>query len=197
MALGSTNNIKLWRVMAIAVVCWVVVSGLGRNLAADNEEAYKGLKLFSEVIDIIQKNYVEETSERDLIEKAIQGMVQRLDPHSAFLPPEALEELQVDTKRSPSSRPEASEASFSMRVAKRSRTSSRTNRFGAARVSVSDSVAPSGESGRIQVLNCCAGSSCSSRRRQASHRFCIAFSASFWRGLGRALRQAGHTCRRS
>ncbi len=98
MAQGSTNNIKLWRVMVIAVICWVALSGLERNLAADNEEAYKGLKIFSEVIDIIEKNYVEETEERDLIEKAIQGMVQRLDPHSAFLPPEALEDLQVDTQ---------------------------------------------------------------------------------------------------
>ena len=98
MTQGGTNNFRLWRVMVIAVICWVALTGLGRNLAADNEEAYKGLKIFSEVIDIIEKNYVEETDERDLIEKAIQGMVERLDPHSAFLPPEALEELQVDTQ---------------------------------------------------------------------------------------------------
>ena len=98
MAQGRTNNIKLWRVMVIAVICWAFVTGSGQKLAADNEETYKGLKLFSEVIEIIKKNYVEETDERDLIEKAIQGMVERLDPHSAFLPPEALEELQVDTQ---------------------------------------------------------------------------------------------------
>lgn len=98
MAQGGKNSITLWRAMVIAVICWVSIAGLGRNSAADNEEAYKGLKIFSEVIDIIEKNYVEETDERDLIEKAIQGMVQRLDPHSAFLPPEALEELQVDTQ---------------------------------------------------------------------------------------------------
>ena len=67
MAQGGKNSITLWRAMVIAVICWVSIAGLGRNSAADNEEAYKGLKIFSEVIDIIEKNYVEETDERDLI----------------------------------------------------------------------------------------------------------------------------------
>jgi len=98
MSKGGTKNVKLWRVMVIAVVCWAAFAGVSRDLSADNEETYKGLKIFSEVLDIIKNNYVEETDERDLIEKAIQGMVQSLDPHSAFLTPDAMKELQVDTQ---------------------------------------------------------------------------------------------------
>jgi carboxyl-terminal processing protease len=84
--------------MVIAVVCWAAFTGVSSDLSADNEETYKSLKIFSEVLDIIKNNYVEEVSDQELIEKAIQGMVQSLDPHSAFLTPDAMKELQVDTQ---------------------------------------------------------------------------------------------------
>ena len=63
-----------------------------------SEETYKGLKLFSDVIEEIEKNYVEDVDTAKLIEKAINGMVDSLDPHSSFMPPEAYEDLQVETK---------------------------------------------------------------------------------------------------
>ena len=63
-----------------------------------SEETYKGLKLFSDVIEELEKNYVEDVDTRELIEKAINGMVDSLDPHSSFMPPEAYEDLQVETK---------------------------------------------------------------------------------------------------
>ncbi|MFP4533894.1 MAG: S41 family peptidase [Desulfobacterales bacterium] len=63
-----------------------------------SEETYKGLKLFSDVIEEIEKNYVEDVDTAELIEKAINGMVDSLDPHSSFMPPEAYEDLQVETK---------------------------------------------------------------------------------------------------
>ena len=84
--------------MVAAVLVWGIACGVWQSFAADNSDAYRELKQFSEVIDIIKKNYVEEIPEKVLIEKAIQGMVESLDPHSAFLPPEALEELQVSTQ---------------------------------------------------------------------------------------------------
>ncbi len=98
MTRGLKGKTPLWRVMMIAVICWAGATFFWQDLAADNEETYKGLKIFSDVLDIVKRNYVEEVSDRELIEKAIQGMVQSLDPHSSFLPPEALEELQVDTQ---------------------------------------------------------------------------------------------------
>jgi len=95
---GKKIHIKLWMAAAIAVILWTVAAGFYRDLSANNKETYQGLKLFSDVIDLVEKNYVDPVETKDLIQKAIQGMVRSLDPHSALLPPEAFEELKVDTK---------------------------------------------------------------------------------------------------
>ena len=84
--------------MVLGVICWVIATGLWQEISADNEATYKGLKIFSDVLDIVEQNYVEPVEPRELIEKAIHGMVQSLDPHSQFLPPEALDALQMDTQ---------------------------------------------------------------------------------------------------
>lgn len=62
------------------------------------DEIYKSLKLFTEVLEEIEKNYVDEVDAKELIQNAIQGMVENLDPHSSFMPPEAFGDLQDDTK---------------------------------------------------------------------------------------------------
>ncbi len=98
MGINKKHHIKLWMVAAMAVILWTVAAGFYRDLSASNEETYKGLKLFSDVIELIEKNYVDPVETKQLVQKAIQGMVHGLDPHSAFLPPEAFEELKVDTK---------------------------------------------------------------------------------------------------
>lgn len=64
----------------------------------ESAETYKGLKLFSDVIEEIENNYVESVDTKELIEEAIHGMVDSLDPHSSFMPPEAYKNLQVETK---------------------------------------------------------------------------------------------------
>ncbi|MEE4111620.1 MAG: S41 family peptidase [Desulfobacteraceae bacterium] len=98
MTVLRTRHWKLWMAVIAAVIFWTIGTGFDRQLAAENEETYEGLKLFSEVIELIQKNYVDEVDSKDLIEKAVQGMVRSLDPHSALLPPEAFEDLSIDTK---------------------------------------------------------------------------------------------------
>jgi carboxyl-terminal processing protease len=62
------------------------------------EEGYEELKIFSEALSIVKKNYVEEVKPKDIIYGAIKGMVGSLDPHSAFMTPEQYKEMQVDTK---------------------------------------------------------------------------------------------------
>ena len=94
----KTRPVKLWLLMVIAVVFWTVGTGFNRDLAAKGEDAYEELKVFSDVIELIEREYVDEVETRELIQKAIQGMVQSLDPHSALLPLEAYEDLQIDTK---------------------------------------------------------------------------------------------------
>lgn len=98
MTLKKKRHTKIWLVVTISVVFWMVGFGSQDKLAADNDETYTGLKLFTEVIELVQKNYVDEVDSQDLIEKAVQGMVRSLDPHSALVPPEAFEDLSIDTK---------------------------------------------------------------------------------------------------
>ena len=98
MNLKRKRHIKLWLVLLISVIFWTVGSGFYRNLSADNAETYKGLKLFSDVIELVEDNYVDPVDPKELIEKAIQGMVHSLDPHSALLSPDDFKELQVDTQ---------------------------------------------------------------------------------------------------
>jgi carboxyl-terminal processing protease len=84
--------------MVVAVVIWTLGTGFMRSIAADDEALYESLKIFSDVIELVQREYVDEVDSHELIQKAIQGMVQSLDPHSSLLPKEAFEDLQIDTK---------------------------------------------------------------------------------------------------
>ena len=73
--------------------------GLNR-VAAVGREDYEGLESFSNVLAIVQKNYVQEVKTNKLVEGAINGMLSALDPHSAYLTPDSYRELQVDTEGS-------------------------------------------------------------------------------------------------
>jgi carboxyl-terminal processing protease len=90
--------VRLWFVMLTAVLIWMMGAGFERANSAGKEDLYDGLKVLSDVIELIQREYVDEVDSKELIQKAIQGMVQGLDPHSSLLPPDAYEDLQIDTK---------------------------------------------------------------------------------------------------
>ena len=98
MIIEKKKHIRLWLAVAITVIFLTMGTGFYGNLEAKSEETYKSLKVFSDVLEIIEKNYVDEVDSKELIQKAIQGMVHSLDPHSSLLPPEAFEDLSIDTK---------------------------------------------------------------------------------------------------
>ncbi len=70
------------------------------QVSAIDQDTYKNVKIFSEVLNMIEKNYVEEVESKTLIQGAINGMIKSLDPHSTFLTPDMYKELQVGTKGS-------------------------------------------------------------------------------------------------
>ena len=82
----------------LLVVFMVVSATVVFVTAKPDSETYEGLRLFTDVIAEIENNYVETVETKELIEKAIEGMVHSLDPHSSFLPPEAFDDLQTETK---------------------------------------------------------------------------------------------------
>jgi carboxyl-terminal processing protease len=68
--------------------------------AALERGIYKNLKTFNEVLEIVQKNYVEEIESKKLIEGAINGMMKSLDPHSTYMTADMYKELEVETRGS-------------------------------------------------------------------------------------------------
>ncbi|HUY18496.1 MAG TPA: S41 family peptidase [Candidatus Binataceae bacterium] len=71
-----------------------------RRAQALPNDTYKELQTFANVLTIVQKNYVEPVSTKDLINGAITGMLASLDPHSAYLTPDLYRDLQVETRGS-------------------------------------------------------------------------------------------------
>ena len=65
--------------------------------ASTNENDYKNLEIFTDVLALIQSSYVEEADSQELLYGAIRGMLKTLDPHSSFLTPEMFEDMQADT----------------------------------------------------------------------------------------------------
>lgn len=79
-------------------VLWVGISGVHQHLLAGTDKTYEELKVFSDVLDIIEKNFVDPVDSKKLIRGAIRGMISSLDPHSAFLLPESYKDLQIETR---------------------------------------------------------------------------------------------------
>ncbi len=100
----STTTIRTGVLLVLAFLLGVLVSGNGfhRVLAGPKEsfERYEKLKIFTDVLAYVERNYVEPVDAEKLIYGAIQGMLQTLDPHSSFMPPDVYKELQVETKGS-------------------------------------------------------------------------------------------------
>jgi carboxyl-terminal processing protease len=71
-----------------------------QRVSAEDQTVYENLQIFSDVLDIVKENYVQEVDNEELVEGAISGMLRTLDPHSSYLDPDAYKELQVETKGS-------------------------------------------------------------------------------------------------
>ena len=66
--------------------------------ANTNDNLYKKIDLFGEVLEKIKKEYVEEIDQSEMIDSAINGALQSLDPYSAYMNPEIFNSVAVDTK---------------------------------------------------------------------------------------------------
>ena len=64
---------------------------------AEGDDTYRGLSNFTQVLDLIERNYVEDVDPQRLTNSAIEGMVKTLDPYSAYLTPERYKELEIGT----------------------------------------------------------------------------------------------------
>lgn len=74
--------------------------GLSQKNSAVPGSTYESLKVYTDVLSIVQENYAEEVDTKDVIYNSLKGMVKNLDPHSSFMTPDEYKEMQIDTKGS-------------------------------------------------------------------------------------------------
>ena len=67
------------------------------NAYSVESEIYKKIDLFGEVLEKISSEYVDEVNQSESMDSAINGLLQSLDPYSAYMSPEILEEMQTET----------------------------------------------------------------------------------------------------
>jgi len=84
--------------MAAVVAAMLLI--MPQLVTADDSKAdtYRQLQLFSDVFERVRGDYVEEVSDKELIEFAIQGMLTSLDPHSSYLNADSFSDMRVQTK---------------------------------------------------------------------------------------------------
>src|SRR2546428_2573897 len=91
---------KAFVISSLLVVLTLSLGGPVASKSTDGSPAYEQLRLFTEVLSIVQNQYVDEVPPKDLIYSAIKGTLRGLDPHSSFLDPESYREMQGETSGS-------------------------------------------------------------------------------------------------
>jgi carboxyl-terminal processing protease len=84
----------------LSLTAWAAPTekGAGKDPALTNaQERYENLELFQKVLHFVEANYVDPVKNKDLLYGAIKGMLETLDPHSNFLPPDVFKDMKIDT----------------------------------------------------------------------------------------------------
>jgi carboxyl-terminal processing protease len=82
----------------VLVLMLLIPGAYGGRVSAIERSTYKGLRTFSDVLDIVEKNYVEPVEMEKLFDGAIDGMIKTLDPHSLYLTRDMYKELETGTR---------------------------------------------------------------------------------------------------
>jgi len=91
--------LKIGFIVSMVFLLGITVGlGQSRKGSTATDTIYEDLRLFTDVFGIIQKEYVETTKGKEMVYGAIKGMLETLDPHSAFMPPETYKEMQEETR---------------------------------------------------------------------------------------------------
>ena len=81
-------------------IIFLIILFLNLNLtnSYSNNELYEKIDLFGEVLEKIKKDYVDDVNQSKMMDSAINGVLQSLDPYSAYMSPELFKEMQTDTR---------------------------------------------------------------------------------------------------
>jgi carboxyl-terminal processing protease len=90
-------NMKKKKIITILIIFNIIISG-NFLYAKNSNELYEKIDLFSEVLETIKKDYVEEVDQAEVMDSAINGVLQSLDPYSAYMSPKSFDSMRTDTK---------------------------------------------------------------------------------------------------
>ena len=79
------------------ILILLILNFITTPIIAKND-LYEKIDLFGEVIESIKKEYVDEVDQAEMMDSAINGVLQSLDPYSAYMSPELFKEMQTDTR---------------------------------------------------------------------------------------------------
>ena len=81
----------------IYLFLFLFIFSFSKGNSANENDIYKKIDLFSEVLDKINKEYVDEVNQSEAMDAAINGVLQSLDPYSAYMSPESFKDMQTET----------------------------------------------------------------------------------------------------
>ena len=82
------------KILAALIIFYI---GLTQIVNSSENEIYKKIDLFGEVLEKINKEYVDEINQSESMDSAINGLLQSLDPYSSYMSPEIFDEMQTET----------------------------------------------------------------------------------------------------
>ena len=89
------QKIRVLTTAALALVTFLAGGGVMKAVSAEAD--YDSLRRFSQILDMVEQYYVNEVSQKDLLEGALKGMLQNLDPHSTLMTEKEFQEMQENT----------------------------------------------------------------------------------------------------
>ena len=93
----KTFSFLVCLIFSLSIVFFAQADAKESTQLDSEENTYEKLKIFAEVLSLVESSYVEPVDSKTLIEGAIKGMVKALDPHTSYMPPEAFRDMQVET----------------------------------------------------------------------------------------------------
>ena len=84
---------KIYFIINIIILNFLIFS----TVKSSENDVYKKIDLFGEVLEKINKEYVDEVNQSESMDAAIDGLLQSLDPYSAYMSPEIFNEMQTET----------------------------------------------------------------------------------------------------
>jgi carboxyl-terminal processing protease len=96
----KTSLVLLGAVAGVALTLVVVQPPrllLGTSAHAAAADTYRQLNLFGDIFEMVRSHYVEKPDDSKLVEGAVNGMLNGLDPHSSYMDPKSFRDMQVET----------------------------------------------------------------------------------------------------